>query len=89
MRLHVCIPVQYSIVIPRCISPNFYRGRHPYFICDFSHTGTSAFLHSYFRYFTCILYLVAEALDISVTSHFILRLSEEGEDGDHKGMPLQ
>ncbi len=25
MRLHICIPVQYSIVIPRCISLNFYR----------------------------------------------------------------
>ena len=81
MRLHVCIPVQYSIVIPRCISLNFYHGRHPYFIRDFSHTCPYAFLYSYFRYFTCILYLVAEALDFSVTSHFILRLSEEREDG--------
>ena len=24
MRLHRCIPVQYSIVMPRCISLNFY-----------------------------------------------------------------
>jgi hypothetical protein len=28
MRLHICIPVQYSIVMPRCISLNFYSVRY-------------------------------------------------------------